>query len=110
MKRHRDMDRSEVLRSAILRRLNLEDRLREPFDLRRALVAARRMDEFRDRVGPSYYDSTREIRRTRGGSNRCAQTRGRRRARQERGSDGASICPRPTLKTCSPSDSAWIRS
>ena len=65
MARIRDLNWSEVLREAVERRLDLEERLRAPIDRRRALDAARRMDEFRAHVGPSEYDSTKEIRRWR---------------------------------------------
>src|SRR5207244_2185297 len=47
MARIRDLNWSEVLREAVERRLDLEERLRAPIDRRRALDAARRMDEFR---------------------------------------------------------------
>ena len=62
MARIRDINWSEVLRDAIRRRLELEERLRTPIDRRRVLEAARRMDEFRAQIGPSEYDSTKEIR------------------------------------------------
>lgn len=65
MSRFRDINWSEVLRDAIRRRLELEERLRIPIDRRRAIEAARRMDEFRSGIGPSDYDSTKEIRRWR---------------------------------------------
>ena len=65
MARIRDINWSEVLRDAIRRRLELEERLRTPIDRRRALEAARHMDEFRTQIGPSDYDSTKEIRRWR---------------------------------------------
>ncbi|OGS45351.1 MAG: hypothetical protein A3K66_05065 [Euryarchaeota archaeon RBG_16_67_27] len=65
MEHLRDINWSEVLRQAIRRRLELEERLRAPVDRRRALAAARRMDDFRKRVGPSDFDSTREIRKWR---------------------------------------------
>ena len=65
MARIRDINWSEVLRDAIRRRLELEERLRTPIDRRRVLEAARRMDEFRAQIGPSEYDSTKEIRRWR---------------------------------------------
>jgi hypothetical protein len=61
----RNINWSEVLRDAIRRRLGLEERLRAPIDRRRALEAARGMDEFRSQIGPSEYDSTKEIRRWR---------------------------------------------
>jgi len=60
-----DINWSEVLREAIRRRLELEERLRSPIDRRRASEAARRMDEFRNLIGPSDYNSTKEIRRWR---------------------------------------------
>ena len=62
MARIRDINWSEVLRDAIRRRLELEERLRTPIDRRRVLEAARRMDEFRAQIGPSEYESTKEIR------------------------------------------------
>jgi len=62
MAKFRDINWSEVLREAIRRRLELEERLRGPIDRRRAMEAARRMDEFRRQIGPSEYDSTKEIR------------------------------------------------
>jgi len=65
MSRIRDINWSEVLRDAIRRRLELEERLRTPIDRRRALDAARQMDEFRAQIGPSDYESTKEIRRWR---------------------------------------------
>ena len=65
MARMRDINWSEVLRDAIRRRLELEERLRTPIDRRRASEAARRMDEFRRQLGASDYDSTKEIRRWR---------------------------------------------
>ncbi len=65
MSRLRDVNWSEVLREAIRRRLDLEERLRAPIDRKRALEAARRMDEFRSRIQPSDFDATREIRRWR---------------------------------------------
>lgn len=65
MARIRDINWSEVLRDAIRRRLELEERLRTPIDRRRALAAARRMDEYRNEIAPSEYDSTKEIRRWR---------------------------------------------
>jgi len=65
MEHLRDINWSEVLRDAIRRRLELEERLRTPIDRRRVLEAARRMDEFRAQIGPSEYDSTKEIRRWR---------------------------------------------
>src|SRR5437879_13776782 len=65
MARIRDINWSEVLRDAIRRRLELEERLRTPIDRRQALEAARRMDEFRNQIGPSEYNSTKEIRRWR---------------------------------------------
>ena len=65
MSRIRDINWSEVLRDAIRRRLELEERLRTPIDRRQALEAARRMDEFRNQIGPSEYNSTKEIRRWR---------------------------------------------
>ncbi len=61
----RDVNWSEVLREAIRRRLDIEERLRTPIDRRRALAAARRMDEFRSRIRPSAFDAVREIRRWR---------------------------------------------
>src|SRR5438094_10600940 len=65
MARIRDINWSEGLRDAIRRRLELEERLRTPIDRRRALAAARRMDEYRNEIAPSEYDSTKEIRRWR---------------------------------------------
>ena len=65
MTRIRDINWSEVLREAIRRRLEIEERLRAPIDRRRALEAARRMDAFRAQVGPSDFDSTKEIRKWR---------------------------------------------
>jgi hypothetical protein len=65
MARIRDINWSAVLRDAIRRRLELEEWPRAPIDRRRALDAARRMDEFRGQIGPSQYDSTTEIRRWR---------------------------------------------
>ena len=65
MARLRDINWSEVVRVAIRRRLELEETLRAPVDRREAAEAARRMDEFRERIGPSDFDSTREIRRWR---------------------------------------------
>ncbi len=65
MARMRDINWSEVLRDAIRRRLELEERLRTPINRRRAAEAARRMDDFRRQVGASDYDSTKEIRRWR---------------------------------------------
>jgi hypothetical protein len=70
MGRLRDINWSEVLRDAIRRRLELEEALRRPVDRRRAMDAARRMDEFRSRIGPSEFDSTREIRKWRDGRRR----------------------------------------
>jgi len=65
MARIRDINWSEVLRDAIRRRLELEERLRAPIDRRQAIEAARRMDEFRSQIGRSEYNSTKEIRRWR---------------------------------------------
>ena len=65
MARIRDLNWSEVLREAIRERLEIEERLRSPINRRRALYAARRMDTFRAQVGPSDFDSTKEIRRWR---------------------------------------------
>jgi len=65
MTRLRDINWSEVLREAIRGRLEIEERLRAPIDRRRAIEAARRMDAFRARVGPSDFDSTKEIRKWR---------------------------------------------
>ena len=65
MAKFRDINWSEVLREAIRRRLELEERLRSPIDRRRASEAARRMDEFRSLIEPSDYNSTKEIRRWR---------------------------------------------
>ena len=65
MARLRDINWSEVLRDAIRRRLELEERLRGSANRRRTIEAARRMDEFRSQIGPSEYDSTKEIRRWR---------------------------------------------
>lgn len=65
MEQFRDVNWSEVVRQAIRRRLELEEQLRKPVDRRRALAAARKMDEFRKRIGPSDFDSTREIRKWR---------------------------------------------
>lgn len=65
MARLRDINWSEVLREAIRRRLEIEERLRAPIDRRRAFEAARRMDAFRAHVGPSDFDSTKEIRKWR---------------------------------------------
>ncbi len=61
----RDINWSEVVRIAIRRRLEQEERLRAPIDRREAIEAARRMDEFRKRIGPSDFDSTKEIRKWR---------------------------------------------
>src|SRR5205823_10182628 len=68
--RIRDLNWSEVLRDAVERRLDLEERLRAPVDRRRALDAARRMDEFRAHAGPTESHSTKEIRRWRDPSRR----------------------------------------
>jgi hypothetical protein len=65
MARLREINWSEVLRDAIRRRLEIEERLRTPIDRRRALEAARHMDAFRAKVRPSDYDSTKEIRKWR---------------------------------------------
>ncbi len=65
MARLRDINWSEVLRDAIRRRLELEERLRGSANRRGTIEAARRMDEFRSQIGPSEYDSTKEIRRWR---------------------------------------------
>jgi predicted transcriptional regulator len=65
MARLRDINWSEVIRQAIRRRLDMEERLRAPIDRHRATEAARRMDEFRKRVGVSDFDSTKEIRKWR---------------------------------------------
>lgn len=65
MARLRDINWSEVLREAIRRRLEIEEWLRTPIDRRRAMAAARRMDAFRASVGPSDFDSTKEIRKWR---------------------------------------------
>ena len=65
MARLRDINWSEVLRDAIRRRLELEERLRGSANRRGTIEAARRMDEFRSQMGPSGYDSTKEIRRSR---------------------------------------------
>ena len=65
MTRLRDINWSEVLREAIRGRLEIEERLRAPIDRRRAIEAARRMDVFRAHVGPSDFDSTKEIRKWR---------------------------------------------
>lgn len=61
----KDINWSEVVRTAIRHRLELEEALRAPVDRRKALEAARRMDEFRQRIGPSDFDSTKEIRKWR---------------------------------------------
>lgn len=65
MARLRDIKWSEVLRMAIRRRLELEERRRASVDRWEAMEAARRMDEFRSRIGPSDFDSTRTIRKGR---------------------------------------------
>ncbi|HEX9567495.1 MAG TPA: hypothetical protein VGA48_07885 [Thermoplasmata archaeon] len=65
MARIRDVNWSEVLRDAIRRRLELEERPRATIDRQRAREAARRMDELRSAIGPIEYDSTKEIRRWR---------------------------------------------
>jgi len=65
MARLRDINWSEVLRDAIRRRLELEERLRGSANRHGTIEAARRMDEFRSQIGPSEYDSTKEIRRWR---------------------------------------------
>lgn len=65
MEKFRDINWSAIIRDAIHRRLGLEERLRTPIDRRRALESARRIDEFRKSIGPSDFDSTREIRKWR---------------------------------------------
>ncbi|MEK6986937.1 MAG: hypothetical protein AABX97_02440 [Candidatus Thermoplasmatota archaeon] len=65
MNRLKDINWSEVLRQALRRRIDSEERLRSPIDRRRAAAAAHRMDEFRARVGPGEFDSTKEIRKSR---------------------------------------------
>ena len=65
MARLRDINWSEVFRDAIRHRLELEEWLRGSADRRGTIEAARRMDEFRSQIGPSEYDSTKEIRRWR---------------------------------------------
>jgi len=65
MARLRDINWSEVLRDAIRRRLELEERLRGSANRHGTIEAARRIDEFRSQIGPSEYDSTKEIRRWR---------------------------------------------
>jgi len=61
MAKFRDINRSEVVRDAIRRRLDAEEAIRRPTDRRRAAEAARRMDVFRARVGRGEYDSARDI-------------------------------------------------
>jgi hypothetical protein len=61
----RDINWLEVVRQALRRSLELEERMRAPIDRRRAMEAARRMDEFRKRIGVSDFDSTRELRKWR---------------------------------------------
>lgn len=61
----KDINWSEVLREAIRRRLDIEEWLRAPIDRRKAMAAARRMDTFRSGIGPSDFDSTKEIRKWR---------------------------------------------
>src|SRR5207245_8853573 len=63
MARIRDINWSEVLRDAIRRRLELEERLRTPIDRRQALEAARRMDEFRNQIGQYEFNRTKEVQR-----------------------------------------------
>src|SRR5436309_13707280 len=63
MARIRDINWSEVLRDAIRRRLELEERLRTPIDRRQALEAARRMDEFRNQIGTREHNHPKESRR-----------------------------------------------
>src|SRR2546422_5230147 len=65
MSRIRDINWSEVLRDAIRRRLELEERLRAPIDRRQALDPPRGMDEFRNQIGPSEYHSPQDRRRSR---------------------------------------------
>jgi len=65
MARIREINWSEVLRDAIRRRLELEERFRAPVNRVQAREAARRMDDFRRQIGPSEYNSTREIQRWR---------------------------------------------
>ena len=65
MARLRDINWSEVFRDAIRHRLELEEWLRGSANRRGTIEAARRMDEFRSQIGPSEYDSTKEIRRWR---------------------------------------------
>lgn len=65
MAKLRDVNWSQVIREAIHRRLEVEERLRARFDRRRAIAAARKMDEFRERIGRADFDSTKEIRRWR---------------------------------------------
>jgi hypothetical protein len=79
MAKLREVNWSEVIREAIRRRLDLEEGLRAPFDQRRAMIAAKRMDEFRKRIGPVDFDSTKEIRkwRDRDGSRRRFRRRDR---------------------------------
>jgi len=67
MDRFPDFNWPELAREAIRRRLDLEERPRTPVERPTALAAARRMDEFRERIGPSSLDSTRAIRSARDG-------------------------------------------
>jgi hypothetical protein len=61
----RDVNSVEVILDTVRGRLELEERLRAPFDQKRALAAARRIDEFRERIGRVDFDSTKEIRKWR---------------------------------------------
>lgn len=65
MGKFRDVNWSQVIREAIRRRLEVEENLRSPIDRRRALTAAKRIDEFRHRMGRTDFDSTKEIRKWR---------------------------------------------
>ena len=65
MDRLRDLNWSEVLRSAIRRRLEDEEVLRKPIDRSRAKRAGRSIDRTRESLPAGEYDLAQEIRRWR---------------------------------------------
>jgi len=61
----RDLNWSEVVRTAIQRRLEAEEALRRPVDRARAKRAGSAIDRLRQSLPPGDYDLTKEIRKWR---------------------------------------------
>src|SRR3989442_11226494 len=62
----RDLNWSEVVRTAIQRRLEAEEALRKPVDRARAKLAGRAIDRLRQSLPAGDYDLANEIRKWRG--------------------------------------------